>query len=261
MSGGLPNAVHAYILSASVVLGAGAFALAADLYARRSRVRRLPILDVYSMVLGVSVFLGLAALGRGVLVTTWSWWLLIAAIPIGAVVGHLARQVDRRIVRAAARSKVRWFARPSRPQAPTAMRTARFTATKSPLLLGGSNRRPPHRGADVSGAVDPREFPLRTVITVAIAEELFFRGVLLQAALLAGWWAGPLLVVGTVLLFSLGHLAFGWAHVIAKAPLGALTASAVLLLGSIVPALVAHVWFNLSVWRDIRATGGIDVPR
>jgi membrane protease YdiL (CAAX protease family) len=136
------------------------------------------------------------------------------------------------------------------------VRAGGVTPTAGALLLGGSSRREPaggQRAAAGRDQLDPRQFPLGTVLAVAAAEEAFYRGVLLRAALLPAGWVGPALAVATVVAFALGHVTFGWPHVLAKAPLGVGAAVATVVLGSVLPALVAHVWFNLSVWRDLRA--------
>lgn len=250
--------VYAYLLAISLVIGAGGFSLAADLYSRRPLLRRTRILDVYSGVLGISLAAGVVALGPARVIGALDPARLALAVPAGILIGLTARWLDRRIVRAAARSNARRLPAPGRQQASLASRASATLPTETALLLGGTPRRMPARAtARTAGIIDSREFPLGTVLAVAVVEELFYRGVLLQAALLVASWAVPVLVVGTVVLFALSHVAFGWSHVLAKAPLGALTAGGVLLLGSILPALIAHAWFNGSVWRDIKATGEV----
>jgi membrane protease YdiL (CAAX protease family) len=128
--------------------------------------------------------------------------------------------------------------------------------TQGAMLLGGTLKEPAPSSGRV-GSIRRDEFRLRTVLVVAVAEEAFYRGVLLQAALLAPAWLVPALVAGSIVLFALAHVAFGWTHVVSKAPLGVLTAGAVLALGTLLPALIAHVWFNYSVVRDIEASGGV----
>lgn len=133
------------------------------------------------------------------------------------------------------------------------VRLGPVTPTAGALLLGGGARREPPAPPGTTGTLDPRQFPLGTVLAVAVAEEAFYRGVLLRAALLPPGWVGPALAVATVAAFALAHVTFGWPHVLAKAPLGAVAAAAALAFGSVLPALVAHLWFNFSVWRDLRA--------
>jgi len=99
---------------------------------------------------------------------------------------------------------------------------------------------------------DLRQFPLLTIVTAAVLEEGFFRGVLLRTALLPqSLVVATALVCFTVVAFSVAHVFFGWEHVLAKTPLGIAAACSVLALGSLLPAVVAHVWFNVSVWRDM----------
>jgi membrane protein YdbS with pleckstrin-like domain len=53
-------------------------------------------------------------------------------------------------------------------------------------------------------------------------------------------------------MFCAAHLHFGWAGAVAKLPLTVLALAAVLLLGTVWPAVVAHVLFNYRVWRSWR---------
>jgi membrane protease YdiL (CAAX protease family) len=252
------DSARAYLLALSLVIGAGGFALTANFYSRRALLRRARILDVYSGVLAVSLAAGVVALGPAGVVGAPEPIRLALALPAGVLIGLVARRLDRRIVRTAARSQASRLAARDRRLGSLAIEASGATPTQASLLLGGTQRRTPARAAaGRAGAIDPRELSLGTVVVVAIAEELFYRGVLLHAARLAAAWAVPVLVVGTICLFACAHVAFGWSHVLAKAPLGALTAGGVLLLGSILPALIAHVWFNVSVWRDIKATGEV----
>ena len=86
---------------------------------------------------------------------------------------------------------------------------------------------------------------------VAVLEELIYRGFLVRSAFLLP--ALPLAagaIVGIVLIFALAHLQFGWEHVMAKLPLSALAMVAVVLLGTVLPAVVAHVLFNVKLARE-----------
>jgi hypothetical protein len=80
-----------------------------------------------------------------------------------------------------------------------------------------------------------------------------YRNVLVNASFLLGsWLAVAAGLCGTLALFAVAHVRFGWLHVVAKLPLGALALATVLALGTVVAAAAAHVVFNLLVWRDQR---------
>ena len=240
----------AYLLAVSLVLGLGAFAVAAELYARFLARRRGRVLDVYAAVLALAVLAGVLARGADVLGTPSVTWLLLA-LPVGLLVGEVARRLDRRIVRRLARRRPRG-AQVS-PSLADAGRRSRPTPTAGAMLLGGSAVREPgaHRGRPDPRQVDPRQFPLATVVVVAVAEEAFYRGVLLHSALAPGSWVVVPLVGAAVAAFALTHLTFGWAHVLAKTPLGVGATALALAAGSVLPAVVAHGWFNVRVWQEL----------
>jgi membrane protease YdiL (CAAX protease family) len=93
-----------------------------------------------------------------------------------------------------------------------------------------------------------------SLLIAAVLEELVYRGLLVSVCYLPagiGWNALLLLVMMTV--FALSHIWFGWAHVLAKLPLSATTMVTVLALGTVLPAIVAHVFFNYRIWRETRS--------
>jgi membrane protease YdiL (CAAX protease family) len=259
----------AYLLAVSLAGGLGGFALAADCYRRFLARRGARVLDAYAAVLLLALVPGIAVLGPAAVFGTPGPLGLALALPLGLAAGIAARRFDRTVIRRAAR---RAAARRASVRAGTGraggvrngagragaadgpVGAGRVTPTAGALLLGGGARRePPAQRGTSADYLDPRQFPLGTVLAVAAAEEVFYRGVLLRAALLPAGWVAPALAVATVVAFALAHVTFGWPHVLAKAPLGVLAAVLVLALGSVLPALAAHLWFNLSVWRDIRA--------
>jgi membrane protease YdiL (CAAX protease family) len=89
------------------------------------------------------------------------------------------------------------------------------------------------------------------LIVVAILEEVVFRGLLVQVCLELPDTALIVAVLsGSLVMFSLSHLSFGWPHVVGKFPLGVVTLVGTLALGTVLPAIIAHVMFNSQVWRD-----------
>jgi membrane protease YdiL (CAAX protease family) len=256
----------AYLLAISLVGGMGAFALAADCFRRFLAQRGGRVLDAYAGALLLALVPGVLVLGPGRAFGTPGILAVALAAPAGLAVGGAARWADRTLIRLVARRPAArttpWAAaaqgggagRGGAGGADGPVAPGRVTPTAGALLLGGTARREPAgQRAGAGSTLDARQFPLGTVLAVAAAEEAFYRGVLLQAALRPAGWLGPVLAMLTVAAFALAHVTFGWPHVLAKAPLGAGTTVAALALGTVVPAVIAHVWFNLSVWRDLRA--------
>jgi hypothetical protein len=248
-----------YLLTLSIVAGLGAFALAADVYARFLASRGGRVLDAYSVVLTIAIAGGTVVLGWRSVAGRTDPAVLGLGAALGPAIGMIARRLDRMIVRHAGRRRPAQSSSSRGAVSATArsggaMPQMRPAPTEGALLLGGTVRRQPgvHRGRNTQTQVDPREFGAATVIAAAVAEELFYRGVLLRAVLLPGPWPGALLVAATVVAFLLSHLTFGWPHVVAKAPLGVGALAAVLITGTVLTAIVAHVWFNLSALRDVR---------
>jgi membrane protease YdiL (CAAX protease family) len=88
------------------------------------------------------------------------------------------------------------------------------------------------------------------LVSAAALEEVLFRGVLVELSLsLRSPALTATCLLASLLAFALTHVALGWAEVFAKLPLGALALISVLLLPSVVPAILAHVLFNLHAWR------------
>jgi hypothetical protein len=89
--------------------------------------------------------------------------------------------------------------------------------------------------------------------TIGALEELDYRGALVGACFLVPSTAlRTAALAASVAAFALSHIWFGWPHVAAKVPLGVLTMAAALVAGSVVPAVVAHVVFNVAVARALR---------
>jgi hypothetical protein len=221
--------------------------------------RNWRVLDGYAGWLGMSVSAGILAMSVQTVVGSHTSRRLGLALLVGCLAGAIARWSDRAIVRAVARHRV--VAAPAWGATSGVTGRSRGTTPEpGALLLGGPSARAP-RGQRLQTQVqarDPRQFPLATVLAIAVLEEGFFRGVLLQTALIPNAvWADVGFVSMTLLAFSAAHVYFGWQHVIAKTPLGMVTVTSVIALGTLVPAVVAHVWFNFSVWREMTAGGRI----
>jgi membrane protease YdiL (CAAX protease family) len=92
-------------------------------------------------------------------------------------------------------------------------------------------------------------FELPSLLGIAILEEVIYRGILLGTAFdFGGKLSLILAIILQLVLFCLAHLAFGWAHVLTKAPLGILC-TIFALSNSLQAAAAIHLAFNYSFWR------------
>lgn len=92
-------------------------------------------------------------------------------------------------------------------------------------------------------------FGLPTVLACGAVEEINHRGWLPQACLLLPPAAVPPALAGTLVVFALVHTPFGWPHVLAKGLLGGFALAAVLVSGTVLAGVLAHVLFNAEVWQ------------
>lgn len=94
---------------------------------------------------------------------------------------------------------------------------------------------------------------LALLVAVAALEEVLFRGVLVDLCLaLRRPAVVSICLAGTVAVFALSHVHWGWSEVLAKAGLGTLALLSVMSLETVAPAVVAHVVFNTSAWLAAR---------
>lgn len=83
------------------------------------------------------------------------------------------------------------------------------------------------------------------LVCVAAGEELLYRGVLLDIALLAPSPVAAAAVVVSVLLFAASHLSLGRGNAATMLALGGAAALATLAFASVLPAVLGHVLYNL----------------
>lgn len=198
--------------------GPGAPTLAAMLRRRLASVARIRYAHAYLGILLAVCAWGALCFDAHRLVGTVPG--LIASLPLGLAAGNLAFAADRAIVRRS------WV--------------TRATAT------GHSSLRQLAENAAFENG-----FNLWSLLSVAVLEEILFRGWYVEAsrliALPALRWAA---FAVSILAFALLHLKFGWHQVIAKLPLGALGLGVVLLTGSLLAPASAHLYFNWRYWRS-----------
>ena len=105
----------------------------------------------------------------------------------------------------------------------------------------------PH--ADAPKTETSRLVQLLLLLSISVMEEFVFRGILLGTAseMSHSVWYGFGIALQAA-LFCLAHLAFGWPHVAAKAPL-AILCTVLAMSISLLSAMAAHAVFNFMFWR------------
>jgi Type II CAAX prenyl endopeptidase Rce1-like len=255
----IPEA-NSYGVALVVVYTLASFSLAAELYQRWFSARRIRVLHVYCGALVVAILLGALVVDLSPLFSG-SPTAFALAVPVGFVAGAVAGWWDREVVRIANRRVLR------RPRRLLTGAPATEVAAARPRPCGAGfgtafRRRSLGAHRDRSSfrpSFRSTEFGLGAVVAVAVCEELAYRGVLVRISFAApSTGLVAVALVATVAFFALTHVWFGWTHVVAKLPLGALALVAVLVVGNVLPAVVAHVVFNLRIWNEMRA--GVYVP-
>lgn len=247
----IPEA-RTYGVAIAAVLACTPFSIAWHLFLRWFRWRGTPFVRVYGAVLlGVTAW-GALIFGRGIAPLpapddARAW---LASVALGLIAGIAAAWCDRAVVRFLRRS-----ARLRERSAATQRR--RIVQVRPVGGLTHARRDDPfEKTRSARGPFSlQEEMSPGAVVFLGAMEEVVYRGILVQ---LCGLLVNPRLVAMalalSVVLFGLSHIEFGWPHVISKLPLGALALAAVLGTGFIVPALIAHVLFNVLVYRNHRAS-------
>ena len=168
------------------------------------------------------------------LVTAHSPVELALALPVGVAIGLLAIWWDA-AVRRAARGRAR-----------------RRRAGRDAAWQAGGRPAAAH-GAALDGARPGAVSMLLLLLGVAALEEILFRGVLADLSLSLSTPAAAACLAGTLVLFALSHVYWGWSEVLSKGALGVLALASVLALGTVVPAIVAHAVVNTRSWLAVRA--------
>ncbi len=256
----VPADTRPLLTATVVVLGLASMTVAAHLHTRWAGLRRLPMLALHTCVSVLVIAGGGALLGVGVLRPVGGAWVpglgsltpgLLAGLLLGPLVGYTATRADR--------SLTRWWGRRAghavRDERPVALRSGQArpagvavsasTTRRTGLIEARNNFAP--TSADL-------RVRLPLLVTVAVAEELVYRGVLTCLALRAGSVAAVVgALLGVQFVFAVSHVFFGWGQVLSKLPLAGLCAGAVLLTGTVLPAVIGHALFNMAVWRYHRA--------
>jgi Type II CAAX prenyl endopeptidase Rce1-like len=253
-----------YGVALALVYGLGALPLAALCHARLL-VGRLGFPATYLCVLMLVNVWGFVVVDDVTLLPHGRAAALVA-IMAGAAAGWLARQSDRKIVRYTLQrsTSLRSAAAAGQKMVELQSRHSEHTGPRTTTVLAGQvrNRRKlaPQRLAEgwegwrlAIGEAPPGLFGLTAG---GALEELSYRGFIVQICLQAP--SVPLraaALVVTTAAFALSHVWFGWAHVAGKAALGIIALGLVMTFQSVIPAIVAHIIFNASTWRDLSGQG------
>lgn len=255
---------QSYATAALAVAAPSSIALASHIHVRWLDHRGVRTIPVHTAVLAVVAAFGVVLLGGGVLAQGGGLG-LIAALPLGAVLGLAVIHLDTRISRMILRRRAAGAgvaARPAPPVRGVRVRSAGLTASRErgPTSVSTSRRgTAPTAGAPRQAwRPNRRDTDLRIglgwLLAVAVLEELVFRGVLVRLALLPPSTALRIAALaGGVLAFAFSHVFFGWGQALAKLPLAVLSVLAVLLTGNVLAAVIGHAVFNGHVWRQMNA--------
>jgi hypothetical protein len=252
----IPEA-DSYGIAILVVYSLSAGSLAVHIHSRLLAGKRSSFWTVYNCILAFTVAWGFLLFQPGqILGNSLTAWIL--SIPTGIVAGWMAGWAERAIIRGISRRQL-VLANRSDPNGSSntvwrARRTRLDHVRSAPTTAGrGAKRRDIglHKGPQ-SFQLSPAElqFGFWPIMVASVLEELVYRGFLVQVCfLLPNRFLIVMALAGTLLVFALSHIQFGWLHVLAMSPLSALALVAVLSFGTVLPAVVAHIIFNIRVWK------------
>jgi hypothetical protein len=263
----IPDA-GSYGIAILVTLSLGSFTLGHQIFLRWSKSTSLTLLEINFVVKALVVCWGSLIFPISALFghSTTSQ---IYGVMLGIPAGWLAVRADTTIMRRVLRKQTDI----SNHAGKIGSHLKSQSRVSSPVGFRGSWAKvPPRRGGRLdyfavnSIGVDSS---LTFLTLVAVCEELLFRGFLILSCSLlqiplAKWVA--LLII--TLLFAASHISIRPSQAFAKLPLSVLATISVLCLGTVVPAIVMHVYVNAMAWKGGRrpptrglATGGRKLRR
>lgn len=249
-------AMRFYFVMIVATAGPGALMIATHLHIRFDKMRRLQLNSVYTIVTLIIGGMGIAVVGSATLWRSTGVVQISLAVPIGVVMGFFIVAADGAIT-TRLKTTSRGRSGSSMPIVPPTQ-VSRTLVRPAGLALGpdaARRRAAPRTTAPTIIGRNPGSLSvLGWLLAVAVAEEILYRGVLTAVALAlpTGW--NVLALILLTAMFSVIHISFGWAQMIAKLPLGVLALIATLALGTILPAITAHCIFNWYFWRKRRFT-------
>jgi hypothetical protein len=248
----IPDA-RAYGLAIVVLYGLSAFSLSAQAYSRWLTATPVSFPLAYCVVLaavigGSTTVVGTDGFGAAP-PETWP-----VAFATGLAGGLLAKRLDGLILRRLHHRRTRKADRKHRSTAGWGLDQPGSVEIVSQGGAGLVRRR--QSGAfriqrNRRAVLDGWRWGACSATVVAVLEETLHRGILLDTArLLPGRLLFAAACAGLVLAFALSHIWFGLSQVAAKLPLGAVALTLAIVYGTILPAIVAHVVFNLQTVAD-----------
>lgn len=239
-----------YGLAILVIYGLSSSALAVRLHSRWLSNLGLEFLHTYSIVLAFTGMWGLLIFeAQSIFSSSPIRWVLSSAI--GLALGPIAVWSDRAINRFL-------FRRRKPENAYTNNKSQQLIYNRQRLIQvkakrGGGLNQIAKRGTvssrDTNGS-DLEKMTLWSLLTVAVLEEIIFRGWLITVCFsLPGkiWVAIGIFI--TLIVFCLSHIQYGWLQVIGKLPLGVVALVPVLITDSVSGAITAHLFFNAKMFR------------
>jgi hypothetical protein len=251
-----------YGVAILVVYGLGSSSLAVHIHSRWLAGRRTNFWTVRNLIQALTVVWGLSLFAPGQIfgnsLTAWS-----LSIPAGVVAGWTAGWAEQIIIRRSSRWQL-VLANQSGPKGSSTVRrtgdprSRRVRPAPTPTAGVAKKRDIGIRKGWESFRLGPAEmqFGFWSIMIASVLEELVYRGFLVQACfLLANRFLLVMALAGTLLVFAISHVQFGWLQVLAKLPLGALALMTVLSFETVLPAIVAHIIFNCRVWKKLNEEG------
>lgn len=180
-------------------------------------------------------------------ITQCSWRTAGLALPVGIAAGAVAWWGDAAVKRLLRKRQGR---SPQRRRVRTWLQEGDGAGWLRSVQREFKVRRPDH--FRLTGGPGPRYAGLGWLLLAGMLEEVLFRGVLvdLVLSLYSPVWI-VLCLLATVVVFALSHLSLGYYEVFAKLPLGLVTLLVALLMHSVLPAIIAHGYFNFWAWHGL----------
>jgi CAAX prenyl protease-like protein len=240
-----------YRTAVLIVYGLSAFSLSAQIYARWLTQRRVSFPIVYCLILFAILLFG-ASVTKLEPYDHISIGAILVGLPVGLSAGLGLWSLDALIVRRIARRKAnrpdRGVRRSNGPSWESNFAASFAEYFTTDLIHEGTRRRPGYlriqgnRDLVLSGW----RWGLVSSAIVAVLEEAVHRGLLLGVARsLENKWMFIVACLFLILAFSFSHVWFGLAQVAAKTPLSIFALMVTLFFGSVLPAMAAHLVFNL----------------
>ena len=233
-----------------IVLSAASTNIAGYVHCRYCSNNKVDLIDTNVIIKGLIVLFWLCFAPLPILIFG-SWIQMIIGIPASLLLGFMAINLDKKLIRFFLYSKTSLDISPKKES---------WSISNSEICdLGMVDiSQAEKRALKISNNVGRfnnygglGNYKLWSVCLVAVFEELIFRGILTSAILEVHSQSLiiPLLILN-IGLFGIAHLAFGWDQVIAKSVLGILTTVSLFIFGSIIPPIIIHLFINIYAYRE-----------